>query len=50
MLNPLPTVGQAFSMLSQEESHRSLSPVEVPDSVFYSMQSRSADRKKEMKL
>lgn len=49
MMNPLPTVGQAFFMLSQEESHRSLSPVEVPDSVFYSMQSRSPDRKKEMK-
>lgn len=49
MMNPLPTIEQAFSMLSQEESHRSLSPVAAPASMFYSMQNRTADRKKEVK-
>lgn len=51
MMNPLPNVGQAFSMISQEESHRALSAAEVPTSVFYSMQNRSSSSnyKKELK-
>lgn len=40
IMNPLPSIGQAFAMISQEESHRSLmnvsSPVLEPNlSAFY---------------
>ncbi|XP_073270434.1 uncharacterized protein [Primulina huaijiensis] len=51
MMNPLLTVGQAFSILSQEVSHRSLSSIEVPTSVFYSIQNKdkSTDHKREMR-
>ncbi|XP_073040412.1 uncharacterized protein [Primulina eburnea] len=35
MMSPLPTVGQAFLLLSQEESHRALSSVETPITAFY---------------
>ncbi|XP_075507969.1 uncharacterized protein LOC142544818 [Primulina tabacum] len=40
MMDPLPTVGQVFSIVSQEESTRSLLVVEPPTSVFYSSQNR----------
>ncbi|XP_073296507.1 uncharacterized protein [Primulina huaijiensis] len=48
MMVPLPTVGQAFSLLSQEESHRLLSSVEQPAAVFYSRQGRSDERRKDV--
>lgn len=35
MIHPLPAGGQAFSMLSQEESHQSLSTIEAATSAFY---------------
>lgn len=46
MMTPLPTVAQAFSLISQEESHRLLSSVESPASVFYSRQGRNDDYKR----
>ncbi|XP_073269630.1 uncharacterized protein [Primulina huaijiensis] len=47
MMSPLPSVGQAFSIISQEESHRSLISVESkPASVFYSMQHKAEEPKK----
>ncbi|XP_073025307.1 uncharacterized protein [Primulina eburnea] len=47
MMDPLPNVGQAFSILSQEETHRSLVPVDAqPASVFYSSQYKSEEPKK----
>lgn len=43
MMQPLPSVGQAFALVVQEESHRILSSggspaVEAPNAVFYSSQ------------
>ncbi|XP_073040030.1 uncharacterized protein [Primulina eburnea] len=46
MMMPLPTVNQAFSLLSQEESHRSLSSVDQPTSIFYAKQGRGDERRK----
>ncbi|XP_075512619.1 uncharacterized protein LOC142548180 [Primulina tabacum] len=47
MMSPLPSVGQDFSIISQEESHRSLILVDSkPASVFYSMQHRAENREK----
>ncbi|XP_075492417.1 uncharacterized protein LOC142530464 [Primulina tabacum] len=45
MMTPLPTVAQAFAIISQEESHRSiLSPMSsqsvIPSSVFFSAQDK----------
>ncbi|XP_073305810.1 uncharacterized protein [Primulina huaijiensis] len=47
MMSPLPTVGQAFSLLSQEESHRALSSVEAPIAAFYTSQTRVGSSMKE---
>lgn len=47
MMSPLPSVGQAFSIISQEESHRSLSAVEIPTSVFYSTQNKTDYKRKD---
>ncbi|XP_075475826.1 uncharacterized protein LOC142513081 [Primulina tabacum] len=47
MMMPLPTVNQAFSLLSQEESHRSLSSVDQPTSIFYAKQGRCDERGKD---
>lgn len=38
MMTSLPTVGQAYSLLSQEESHTGLLFIDQPASVFYSKQ------------
>lgn len=49
MMNPLPTVSNAFAIISQEESHRSLismSPQPLESSVFFS----SAPNKKKTEL
>lgn len=46
----LPTVGQAYSLLSQEESHRVLSSIVQPASVFYSKQGQGDDRRKDVIL
>lgn len=48
MMSPLPSVGQVCSIISQEESHRSLSSVEIPASVFYSSQHIAEESKKDM--
>ncbi|XP_073295112.1 uncharacterized protein [Primulina huaijiensis] len=48
MMSPLPTVGQAFSIISQEESHRSLSIAEPPPIVFYLHQNKVGDQRKDM--
>ncbi|XP_073055412.1 uncharacterized protein [Primulina eburnea] len=48
MMSPLPTVGQAFSIISQEESHRSLSTTEPSPTVFYSNQNRAGDQRKDI--
>ncbi|XP_073042442.1 uncharacterized protein [Primulina eburnea] len=45
MMDPLPSVGQAFSVVSQEESTRSLLAVEPPPSVFYSSRNKVDERK-----
>ncbi|XP_075512761.1 uncharacterized protein LOC142548343 [Primulina tabacum] len=47
MMSPLPSVGQAFSIISQEESHRSLSTVEPPSTAFFSAQSKQNYQKKD---
>ncbi|XP_075508071.1 uncharacterized protein LOC142544956 [Primulina tabacum] len=47
MMSPLPTVGQAFSLLSQEESHIALSSVEAPIAAFYTNQTRGGNAMKE---
>ncbi|XP_075480651.1 uncharacterized protein LOC142521318 [Primulina tabacum] len=47
MMSPLPTVGQAFSLISQKESHRVLSSVEVPTAAFYTNQTRIGSSMKE---
>lgn len=45
MLDPLPSVNQAYSILSQEESHRtdlsSHHSVDMPTTVFYSSNKKS---------
>lgn len=51
MMSPLPSVGQAFSIISQEESHRSISsdavyPVDASASAFFSSQDRFDDRRR----
>lgn len=47
MMSPLTSDGQAFSILSQEESRRSLISVEPqPASVFYSTQHKTEETKK----
>lgn len=48
MMDPLPTVGQAFSIISQEEAHRTLSGKEAPTSVFYSFQNKTKEQQKEL--
>ncbi|XP_073294587.1 uncharacterized protein [Primulina huaijiensis] len=48
MMSPLPSVGQAFSIISQEESHRSLSTSEPPSAVFFSAQSKQNYQKKDV--
>ncbi|XP_073315865.1 uncharacterized protein [Primulina huaijiensis] len=48
MMKPLPSVSQAFSLLSQEESHRMLSSVDQPTSIFYARQGRGDERRKEV--
>ncbi|XP_075480626.1 uncharacterized protein LOC142521286 [Primulina tabacum] len=48
MMVPLPTVGQAFSLLSEEESHRLLSSVEHPAAIFYSRQGRGDERRRDV--
>ncbi|XP_073041984.1 uncharacterized protein [Primulina eburnea] len=48
MMVPLPTIGQAFSLLSQEEPHRLLSSVEHPAAVFYSRQGRDDERRRDV--
>ncbi|XP_075494865.1 uncharacterized protein LOC142532452 [Primulina tabacum] len=48
MMTPLPTVGQAFSIISQEESHRAMISVEAPVAVFFSHQSRRDPQQKEV--
>ncbi|XP_073278740.1 uncharacterized protein [Primulina huaijiensis] len=35
MMTPLPSVGQAFSLISQEESHRAILSVDAPAAVFF---------------
>ncbi|XP_073143942.1 uncharacterized protein [Henckelia pumila] len=45
MMHPLPSVGQAFAIVTQEECHRSLSSMgpilaETPNAAFYSSQER----------
>lgn len=52
-MNPLPSVGQAFALISQEESHRylisdSFAPPENMASAFFSRQDKSRDRNKEI--
>ncbi|XP_073136145.1 uncharacterized protein [Henckelia pumila] len=52
LMDPLPTVGQAYALISQEESHRSLMvpPSSLSDlgtSAFYSAQNKPEVRKKE---
>lgn len=47
MMNPLPTVGKAFSLLSQEESHRTLTSTETPMSAFYTNQNKGGHAMKE---
>ncbi|XP_073015672.1 uncharacterized protein [Primulina eburnea] len=47
MICPLPMVGHAFSLLSQEESHRALSTVEAPTSAFYTNQTKLGSSVKE---
>ncbi|XP_073298535.1 uncharacterized protein [Primulina huaijiensis] len=51
MMNHLPSVGQAFSMMSQEELHRSLTSNETQTLVFYSMQNKdkNSESKRDMK-
>lgn len=47
MMNPIPSVGQAFAIISQEESHRNLSNVgSILGEAFYSLQ----DKKKRNSL
>lgn len=53
LMNPLPSVGQAFALISQEESHRylisdSFAPPENMVSAFFSRQDKSRDRNKEI--
>ncbi|XP_075511644.1 uncharacterized protein LOC142547308 [Primulina tabacum] len=48
MMSPLPTIGKAFSIVSQEESHSSLSTSEPPPTVFYSNQNRADDQRKDI--
>ncbi|XP_075492410.1 uncharacterized protein LOC142530459 [Primulina tabacum] len=48
MMSPLPSVGQAFSIISQEESHRSLSTAEPPSAAFFSAQSKQSYQKKDV--
>ncbi|KZV25423.1 hypothetical protein F511_19803 [Dorcoceras hygrometricum] len=48
MMNPLPTVGQAFSLLSQEESHRTLSTTDNQVAAFYTKQSKNDNSAKEV--
>ncbi|XP_075499123.1 uncharacterized protein LOC142537497 [Primulina tabacum] len=49
MMIPLPTVGQEFSIISQEESHRAMISMEAPASaVFLSNQNRRDYQQKEV--
>ncbi|KZV40890.1 hypothetical protein F511_05135 [Dorcoceras hygrometricum] len=48
MMNPLPRVGQAFSLLSQEESHRTFSTTGSPVAAFYTKQSKNDNSAKEV--
>ncbi|XP_075486394.1 uncharacterized protein LOC142526006 [Primulina tabacum] len=48
MMSQLPTVGKAFSIISQEESHRSMLAVEAPSTAFFSNQNRVHHLKKDM--
>ncbi|XP_073024180.1 uncharacterized protein [Primulina eburnea] len=48
MMSRLPSIGQAFSIISQEESHRSLSVVEEPSTVFFSVQGKLGNQKKDI--
>ncbi|XP_075504147.1 uncharacterized protein LOC142541504 [Primulina tabacum] len=48
MMSHLPSVGQAFSIISQEESHRSLSVAEEPSTAFFSVQGKLANQKKDI--
>lgn len=48
MTSPLRTVGQAFSLLSHEESHRALTSVETPVATFYTNQTRGSQPMKEV--
>lgn len=48
MMRPLPSVSQAFSIISQEESHRLLSTVDIPSTTFFSTQGNSNNQRKEV--
>lgn len=48
MMNPLPTIGQDFSLVTREESHRSLTAVETPTSVFFFAQKEIDESKKDV--
>lgn len=52
IMNPLPSVGQAYSIVAQEESHRSLMStapqVLEPASIFYYARGKFNDKKKEL--
>ncbi|XP_075492651.1 uncharacterized protein LOC142530724 [Primulina tabacum] len=47
MMTPLPIVGQAFSIISQEDSHRAIISVETPATVFFFNQNRRELQQKE---
>ncbi|XP_073121269.1 uncharacterized protein [Henckelia pumila] len=46
IMDPLPSIGHAFSIISQEESHILLSAVDPPTSIFYSKQNKPAPKKR----
>lgn len=48
MMSPLPAVGQTFSLLSQEESRRTLSSVENPVATFYANQTQGGKTKEKL--
>ncbi|XP_073039069.1 uncharacterized protein [Primulina eburnea] len=48
IMSPLPSVGQAFSIISQEESHHSLSTAELPSTAFFSEQGRLNNQKRDI--
>ncbi|XP_073305868.1 uncharacterized protein [Primulina huaijiensis] len=47
IMSPLPSVGQAFSIIFQEESHRSLSTVELPSTALFSVQGKMNNQKRD---